>query len=134
MSEYIGRLQAEIARRQAHIDALAGNPWSLLLVEPTRLCSERGRDWKWRRAYQANDLPSTAPASRAVAADPRVVRPEGNLPFVRCSCDSFLVRWREPSRQSGLSDGAGLIRRLLRCRKSAPDGVQPLSVARRPLA
>jgi hypothetical protein len=34
MSEYIGRLQAEIARRQAHIDALAGSPWNLLIVDP----------------------------------------------------------------------------------------------------
>jgi hypothetical protein len=100
MSEYIGRLQAEIARRQAHIDALAGNPWSLLLVEPTRLCSERGRDWKWRRAYQANDLPSTAPGARAVGADPRVVRLGGSLLFDRCSRGSLRVRWQEPSRRS----------------------------------
>jgi hypothetical protein len=33
MSEYIGRLQAEIARRQSYFDRLAGSPWDLLLVD-----------------------------------------------------------------------------------------------------
>jgi hypothetical protein len=33
MSEYIGRLQAEIARRQTHFDALADSPWGLLVLD-----------------------------------------------------------------------------------------------------
>jgi hypothetical protein len=33
MSEYIGRLWAETARPQTHLDALVGSPWDLLLED-----------------------------------------------------------------------------------------------------